>query len=513
MNTANQGGQTTGVKALRLAFAIVIGAGTAFVAIHDWLGIGGSGLDYAAEGPAYDAVIVGAGLTCLLRSLSAGKERAAWVAIGAAILSWGAAEVYWTAAILNDPSPPYPSLADIGYLAFYPLAGLGLGLLVRARGHELDWRAWADGMIAALGTAALGVAYVFDFIAGQTEETGLQLVTTLAYPLGDIVLFSMIVGIVALTRWRPGRGWTLLLIGLGAMAVADIAYTLQWTDLGIPEGPWVDPIYLVAACCLGAQAWRRRSETIRPAARYDGWRELMVPALFAAVMIGLFAMQNAHSASSLATVLWAATMLAVIVRLAVSVRENKSLLEQVRTDPLTGLGSRGALQVDLDTLCAKATEEEPISVLLCDLNGFKRFNDTCGHPAGDDLLAELGGRLLAAIGNEGFAYRIGGDEFCVVLTDAGEDAEELNRKAAIALTTRKSGVDVSSSWGRVAIPAEAESPREAMQLADLRMYAQKESRRTAGDREPLVAPEEPRIHRPGRESDAMRVDAGPVVER
>ena len=60
-------------------------------------------------------------------------------------------------------------------------------------------------------------------------------------------------------------------------------------------------------------------------------------------MIGLFAMQYfEHHQRPLTTVLWAATMLAVIVRLAMSVRENKRLLEQVRTDPLTGLGNRGA---------------------------------------------------------------------------------------------------------------------------------------------------------------------------
>jgi diguanylate cyclase (GGDEF)-like protein len=493
MTATSDGEQTAAVRALRLALAIVIGAGTAFVALHDWFGLGGSSLDYAAEAPVYDAVIVAAGLTCLLRSKSAGRERGAWIAIGAAILSWGAAEIYWTAAILDDPSPPYPSPADVGYLVFYPLAGLGLGLLVRARAHELDWRAWTDGLIAGLGTAALGAAYVFDFVADQTEGTGLQVATTLAYPLGDIVLFSMIVGIVALTRWRPGRAWSLLLIGLAAMAVADVAYTLQSTDLGVPEGVWTDPIYLIAACCLGAQAWQRRTDALKPSARYDGWRELMVPGLFAGVMIGLFGMQYVDTTSSLATVLWAATMIAVIVRLAVSVRENKLLLEQVRTDPLTGLGSRGALQVDLEGLCAKATEDEPISVLLFDLNGFKRYNDTCGHPAGDDLLAELGKRLLSVAGEDGFAYRVGGDEFCVVLTRAGETTERFTRDAAIALTERRNGVEVSASWGAVTIPSEAADPVEAMQLADLRMYAQKESRRVSRDNEPLVPPLEDEV--------------------
>ena len=418
--------QRSGTQLLRLSLAVVIGAGTVFVALHDWLGLGPSSLDYAAEGPVYDAVIVAAGLTCLLRSLSVREERGAWIAIGLGILAWAAAEVYWTTAILNDPSPPYPSPADVGYLAFYPLAGIGLALLVRARARALDWRLWMDGAIAALGTAALGTAFVFDFVVTQTEGTALQVATTLAYPLGDIVLFSCVVGVTALTRWRPGRAWSLLLVGLAALAVADVAYTLQETDLGLPEGPWVDPIYLIAATCLGAQAWQSRTRNPkRRSDRAGGWRELMVPAVFAAVMIGLFGMQYLSSATGLSTVLWAATMVAVIVRLALSDRENKALLAQVRTDPLTGLLSRGALQIDLDGLCAKATGEEPITVLLFDLNGFKSYNDTCGHPAGDELLAELGGRLRATVGDDGFAYRVGGDEFCVVLTRVDKSVDEL----------------------------------------------------------------------------------------
>jgi hypothetical protein len=232
------------------------------------------------------------------------EERGAWIAIGAGILAWGAAEVYWTAAILNDPTPPYPSPADVGYLLFYPLAGIGLALLVRARARALDWRLWMDGAIAALGTAALGTAFVFDFVVTQTEGTALQVATTLAYPLGDIALFSCVVGVTALTRWRPGRAWSLLLIGLAALAVADVAYTLQETDIGLPEGPWVDPIYLIAATCLGAQAWQSRIRNLKTRSdRADGWRELMVPAVFAAVMIGLFGMQYLSSSTGLSTVL------------------------------------------------------------------------------------------------------------------------------------------------------------------------------------------------------------------
>ena len=256
-----------------------------------------------------------------------------------------------------------------------------------------------DGLIAALGTAALGAAFVFEFVAEHATGTTLQVATTLAYPLGDILMLALVVGVVALTRWRPGRTWSLLLVGLAALVVADVAYTLQSTDGSLPGGDWIEPIYLLAAVCLGAEAWQPR-RTIRPAARFDGWRELMVPGFFAAVMIALFAMQYFSRASGLTAVLWAATMVAVIARLGMSVRENKRLLEQVRTDQLTGLGNQGRMQVDLARRCGQSAER-PLSLILLDLNGFKRYNDTFGHPAGDAMLARLGGQLRSAVGSEG----------------------------------------------------------------------------------------------------------------
>jgi diguanylate cyclase (GGDEF)-like protein len=197
-------------------------------------------------------------------------------------------------------------------------------------------------------------------------------------------------------------------------------------------------------------------------------------------------MQYLGSATGLSTVLWAATMVAVIVRLAISDRENKALLEQVRTDGLTGLGSRGSLQVELEARCAEATEDEPIAVLLFDLNGFKRYNDTFGHPAGDDLLADLGRRLRTVLDGNGLGYRLGGDEFCAILACAPERFDALLKDAASALTWSGRGVEVTAAWGSVRVPEEAGSAREAMQLADLRMYAQKESRRVSRDHVPPI---------------------------
>jgi diguanylate cyclase (GGDEF)-like protein len=465
-------------RRLRRGLAVLLLGGTAVVASHDWLGIG-AGLDFAISEALYDAVVLGAGLACLIRASDYPREKAAWLWIGAAILSWGAAEVYWTIFIEGNASAPYPSPADIGYLAFYPLAYVGLAMLVRARAHEIKWRLWMDGLIAALGTAALGTAFVFDFVAGKATGTTLEKLTTLSYPLGDIAMLSMVVGVIALTGWRPGRTWSLLLAGLSALVIADIAYTLQSTEAALPGGEWINPIYLIAAVCLGAAVWQPAEAAEITSSQENDRREIIVPAVFAAVMIGLFAMQYYSATGGLSTVLWAATMTAVIVRLTMSDRENHKLLEEVRTDSLTGLGNRGRMEVELAETCERASSEQPAMLYLFDLNGFKRYNDTFGHPAGDRLLNRIGSRLKETIGGDGWAYRIGGDEFCLLLTCAEDRFEAVARAATEALTEHDRGVEVNASWGAATIPSEAGDPSAALQLADVRMYAQKESRRTA----------------------------------
>jgi diguanylate cyclase (GGDEF)-like protein len=473
-STAKATSDSPSRRHLRRSLSVLLLGGTAVVALHDWLDLA-AGLGSAIDGPLYDAVVLGAGLACLIRALDYRPERAAWLLIGAGILCWGAGEIYWTAAIEGNASAPYPSPADLGYLLFYPLTYAGLALLVRARAHEIDWRLWTDGLIAGLGTAALGTAFVFDFVAEKTSGTALEVATTLSYPLGDIGMLALVVGVVALTGWRPGRTWSLLLAGLAALVLADIAYTLQSTAGTLPEGEWTNPIYLIAAVCLGAAVWQPAEAAAITAPDRESRREILVPAVFGAVMIGLFAMQFDTASGGLSTILWAATMTAVIVRLSMSDRENRRLLEQVQTDPLTGLGNRGRMQVDLERLCSLADGESPALLVFLDLNGFKRLNDTLGHPVGDEALARLGRQLRDAVADDGTAYRIGGDEFCILLSCSKEHFEAAIERAVQALTERGRGYSIATAWGAAEIPAEADEPTAALQLADVRMYAQKES--------------------------------------
>jgi diguanylate cyclase (GGDEF)-like protein len=152
------------------------------------------------------------------------------------------------------------------------------------------------------------------------------------------------------------------------------------------------------------------------------------------------------------------------------------LREQAMTDALTRLGNRRKLSADIDELMVEASAVNPLVLILFDLDGFKSYNDTFGHLAGDAVLARLGGKLAAAVASHGTAYRLGGDEFCVLLSAKSAELESVVAAAAGALEERGENFDVGASYGAVLIPHEATTLDYALQLADERMYARKRGR-------------------------------------
>jgi diguanylate cyclase (GGDEF)-like protein len=145
------------------------------------------------------------------------------------------------------------------------------------------------------------------------------------------------------------------------------------------------------------------------------------------------------------------------------------------TDALTGLRNRRALFADIDS--GRARQDRPaLTVGIFDLDGFKAYNDTFGHPAGDALLARLGGRLSAAVGSSGEAYRIGGDEF--VVTAPAPEAERVLDAAQKALSEHGAGFSVGCSRGSAEIGSGV-TLEQALHAADQRLYSEKRSSRPA----------------------------------
>jgi diguanylate cyclase (GGDEF)-like protein len=177
--------------------------------------------------------------------------------------------------------------------------------------------------------------------------------------------------------------------------------------------------------------------------------------------------------------------LALLVFAAISfLTQHRLLVATSMTDALTGIPNRRQLKADLEQGLKQASQAKPLLLMLFDLNGFKAYNDTFGHPAGDALLIRLAKALEEAMTSHGgSAYRLGGDEFCVLAAVDPDHTTPIVAAAAQALSEHGGGFSISASYGAILLPQESQDPTEAMRLVDQRMYAQKTSARRSPDRQ------------------------------
>jgi diguanylate cyclase (GGDEF)-like protein len=151
------------------------------------------------------------------------------------------------------------------------------------------------------------------------------------------------------------------------------------------------------------------------------------------------------------------------------------------TDPLTGVRNRRQLMLDLERTL-DAGEDAVLAIF--DLDGFKEYNDRFGHPAGDSLLIRLTSVLSEITDGDAWAYRLGGDEFCVLSGPlAGRDPQPLVARWRECFSEHGEGFSISASSGIARLPLDTRDASEALRICDRRMYAAKHSRRATAARQ------------------------------
>jgi diguanylate cyclase (GGDEF)-like protein len=446
---------------------------------------GGGSLGPLSARGAHDVVLLAAALVCLARGVLVKAERPAWLLLGAGVLAWTGGEIYYTAVLWDASDPPIPSPADIGYLLFPLLSLAGMIALLRARA-KFSPALLVDGAAIALAVAALSAAIVFQTVLEHVSGQPLQVATSLAYPITDLILLAVGAGALAGTGWRIDRTWLVLAAGILAFWLADSLYLVRTAAGTYESGGWFDAGWWAGLVLIAVAAWqappqRRR----RPVA--DDLRAIAAPLVAGAVGLELLVHAALGHLNALAVALAAAALAFVMVRFALTFRANVAMLRASRTealtDALTGLGNRRALSRELAELLPEAGDDSPLVLALFDLDGFKHYNDTFGHPAGDTLLSRLGANLRAYFDARGRVFRMGGDEFCALFDPGCADVGTLLEGAALALSQQGEGFFVGCSFGAVTLPAETRDAAEALRVADHRMYAQKHAGRMSASRQ------------------------------
>jgi diguanylate cyclase len=433
------------------------------------------------------ASLAGAAL-CLLRSLRRkryGKGRAIALTLGVALLMGALGSLVFTLERAGG-TPSTPSMADACWLAFFPAAYVALVLFVRGEVRHVPAPSWLDGAVAGTGAAAVCSAFAFHSISTFSGPTALATATNLAYPIGELLLLCLVVGGAAVLSDRISTAWLLLVAGV-IVNVAGKTAGLFDAHLGragfvLSAMTWPASILL-----LSMAMWIRP----RPA---DPFAEpkpatFVIPGISTLAAFIVLYVGNLHHTNRIAFLLATATLLLVGLRLVTSVRALRSLSHERRhqslTDELTGLGNRRCLSLVLDVFFTELERLDEsggparsLAFLFIDLDRFKEINDTFGHPAGDQLLRQVGPRLTSCLRESDLLVRLGGDEFVVLLLDAGAAeatrvAERLNDALSEPFELGGLTASLSGSIGIAVAPGDATSGAQLLQCADTAMYRAK----------------------------------------
>jgi diguanylate cyclase (GGDEF)-like protein len=409
-----------------------------------------------------------ASVSCAGAVTRAGNRRArvAWTAQTAGCVCWTVAAVAWQAGA--SPLGALPSAGRAGFLA---CAGTGFWLACRGPDRRARLRMLLDGGVAAGAVFVVASAAA----AGRTS-------TAITFPLVALAL-NVFCLFLTLTEFRPGKrrmpAW--YISGLFLIAAADLRAALDSTP-----GPPAAAAWCAGFACVALSGRAYGGTTRRQSVpTTSGWLAY-TPYLPLACAVATVAVQAVPGARLTAPELTGAglVVLLVLLRQVLMLAENRTLVARLAARerelrhqalhcPLTGLGNRLLLTTRLqETLDDPA--RRPAALLFCDLDDFKRVNDTLGHDAGDELLSRVGERLRAALRPDDTVARLGGDEFAVLLPacpalEARSLADGVWQAFQSPFPVAGRPLSLSASVGLVMVSNET-SATEVLKAADTAMY-------------------------------------------
>lgn len=337
---------------------------------------------------------------------SAGWAAWSWWLLAAGTGSWAAGEAVWSYyELASSRETPFPSLADAGFLLFavFAVAGLLSWPSVALQGGA-RWRALLDGLLVAVSLFIVSWVTALGTTLRAGGSGSVRFAVSLGYPVADLVLLTLTVVIVAHARAARRSG------------------------LGLLAG-WVAGFLLIAAAAHRSSSG---ADVAGTGARVESTPQVLLPYLPAGIGLTVAVIGQFTSRDRVALTAATIVVAALLGRQLLAVLENRRLVRQVTDaqadlrhqafhDPLTGLANRALFADRLrHGVALHQRDLRPLSLLYCDLDGFKSVNDTLGHDAGDEVLKAAAERLRAVTRAGDTVARLGGDEFALLLEDGGD---------------------------------------------------------------------------------------------
>jgi diguanylate cyclase (GGDEF)-like protein len=420
-------------RRFRLLLALAVGASLAFLVFLLARPVDDGAVRLTANLAQLLAPLLAAASCAWAARSGSGRARRAWALLAASAASWAVGQATWVwYEHVARRELPFPSLADVGYLAAIPLAAAAmLAFPGRAERATLQARSLLDGAVIATSLLYTSWALVLGPVFRAGEGSVLEQAIALAYPAGDVVLATIVFVVVA--RIRVGGAPVLLLgAGLLGLAVADTSFAYLTQEGSYATGAPSDVGWFAGYLLIAAAAHRPAAVGITWVGRRPGRLQVLLPYCPLALAVATSVTIQLRGQTTGPFLYWTfvALVLLIIGRQLLTVLDNQGLNRRLAAmvgelehqafhDGLTNLPNRGLFRERVDhALRRRSQAGTPLALLFIDLDDFKTVNDQLGHAAGDDLLVAVAGRLKTCVRDEDTVARLGGDEFAILLEQA-----------------------------------------------------------------------------------------------
>ncbi|MDG4669215.1 bifunctional diguanylate cyclase/phosphodiesterase [Mycobacterium sp. 236(2023)] len=351
-----------------------------------------------------------------------GRMRVAWSIMAVAVAAWAVADLIWLLCDYVLQVEPFPSPADLFYLAFTVLTVPGLLAMAPFDAwsrRQAKVRITLDGVTVALCVFLLAWITALSTVYDTYRDDKLALVLALFYPASDIVILAVSVAVLARVETRQRAALGLLVVAFAIMTVTDSAFASAVAQDNYVTGSLMDVGWAAASATIGIAALKsRRTPPPRPATvSVPSGTALWAPYL-PLLLVGTVGLPLVTT--GLEQYVVPVIIVAVCLRQFVAARENRQWLkaaaEHSLRDSLTGLANTTLFHDRLShAMMLHARDDRSVMVASLDLDDFAFVNLNIGHPAADRLLVHAARRIAACVRPGDTVGRAGGDEFALLL--------------------------------------------------------------------------------------------------